>query len=43
MRNRITHGYFDINLEVIWHTVTQDLPVLRPQIAALLVQQHEKD
>ena len=27
MRNRMTHGYFDINLEVVWDTVTTALPV----------------
>ena len=35
MRNRITHGYFDINLDVIWNTITQDLIKLRPHILAL--------
>lgn len=28
MRNRITHGYFDINLDVVWDTVQMALPVL---------------
>ena len=36
MRNRISHGYFDINLEVVWQTVRQDLPALKAQVAALL-------
>ena len=36
MRNRITHGYFDINLGVVWQTVRNDLPHLRNEIAALL-------
>jgi uncharacterized protein with HEPN domain len=35
MRNRITHGYFDINLDVVWNTITQDLVELRPHIVAL--------
>ncbi len=26
MRNRITHGYFDINLDVVWETVQTALP-----------------
>lgn len=33
MRNRITHGYFDINLTVVWQTVRNDLPDLRDKIA----------
>lgn len=28
MRNRIAHGYFDINLEVVWDTVQTALPPL---------------
>jgi uncharacterized protein with HEPN domain len=28
MRDRLVHGYFDINLDIVWETVTQDLPVL---------------
>jgi uncharacterized protein with HEPN domain len=23
MRNRVTHGYFDIDLDVVWNTVTR--------------------
>ncbi len=26
MRNRIAHGYFDLNLEVVWETVRSALP-----------------
>jgi uncharacterized protein with HEPN domain len=36
MRNRITHGYFDINLSVVWQTVRTDLPALREGISALI-------
>lgn len=32
MRNRLIHGYFDIDLDRVWDTVTDDLP---PLIAAL--------
>ncbi|MFH1706686.1 MAG: HepT-like ribonuclease domain-containing protein [Planctomycetota bacterium] len=28
MRNRLVHAYFDINLDVLWQTVQNDLPVL---------------
>lgn len=28
MRDRLVHHYFDINLDVLWSTVTQDLPAL---------------
>ncbi|MBP8018721.1 MAG: DUF86 domain-containing protein [Hylemonella sp.] len=35
MRNRIAHGYFDINLEVVWDTVQTALPTLKKQLDAL--------
>ena len=28
MRNRLIHAYFDINLDILWQTVTEDLPAL---------------
>ncbi len=28
MRNRIAHGYFDVNLDVVWDTVQTALPEL---------------
>ena len=28
MRNRLVHGYFDINLQRVWETVHQDIPRL---------------
>ena len=35
MRNRIAHGYFDINLEVVWDTLQTALPALKTQLDAL--------
>ncbi|MNQ54507.1 hypothetical protein D3C85_685750 [compost metagenome] len=34
MRNRIAHGYFDINLEVVWETVQSALPELLGNLPA---------
>ncbi len=28
MRNRLIHGYFDVDLDVVWNTVAQHLPPL---------------
>lgn len=28
MRDRITHGYFEVDLEEVWNTVEKDLPEL---------------
>ena len=35
MRNRMAHGYFDIDLHVVWATVQEWLPELRMQLSAL--------
>jgi uncharacterized protein with HEPN domain len=32
MRNRIAHGYFDVNLRLVWDAATVDLPILKNQI-----------
>ncbi|HMW23261.1 MAG TPA: DUF86 domain-containing protein [Burkholderiaceae bacterium] len=36
MRNRIAHGYFEINLEVVWDTVQTALPALLGQWPGVL-------
>ena len=35
MRNRMAHGYFDINLDMVWNTVQNALPELLRQLSAL--------
>ena len=35
MRNRISHGYFSIDFEIIWRTIEQDLPELEEQIQSI--------
>jgi uncharacterized protein with HEPN domain len=35
MRNRIAHGYFDINLDVVWDTVQTALPQLLQRLSAI--------
>jgi uncharacterized protein with HEPN domain len=35
MRNRIAHGYFEINFDVVWDTVRTALPDLLRQLSAL--------
>lgn len=35
MRNRIAHGYFDINLDVVWDTVQTALPELLERLPAI--------
>lgn len=37
MRNRMIHNYFDINVDVVWNTIKEDLPILKEQIDGLLI------
>lgn len=36
MRNALIHGYFEINTNRVWDTITYDLPRLKASIDALL-------
>jgi uncharacterized protein with HEPN domain len=36
MRDRITHGYFGIDYDIVWDTATQEIPTLQEQIVQIL-------
>ncbi|OGD66212.1 hypothetical protein A3F08_03135 [Candidatus Berkelbacteria bacterium RIFCSPHIGHO2_12_FULL_36_9] len=36
MRNRVSHGYFEIEEDTVWKTVKIDLPKLKKQIEKIL-------
>jgi uncharacterized protein with HEPN domain len=36
-RDRLIHGYFDVDLDIVWGIVTQDLPALLAQLEAILM------
>jgi uncharacterized protein with HEPN domain len=36
MRNRLAHAYFDINLDILWTTIREHLPLLSKQVAEIL-------
>lgn len=38
LRNRIVHGYSGVNMQIVWDTIREDLPVLREEITAYLEQ-----
>jgi uncharacterized protein with HEPN domain len=35
MRNRVTHAYHNVDLEIVWKTIQGDLPTLHQQITTL--------
>ena len=37
MRDKVTHQYFSVKLDLVWDTVKQDLPFLHSLITSLLV------
>lgn len=36
MRNRLTHGYFDINMNIVWRTLVDELPILIQKLERIL-------
>lgn len=43
MRNALAHGYFKVDLQVVWLTVKRDLPAIAAQISPLLTALLEQD
>lgn len=38
MRNAIAHGYFKVDLHIVWNTIRRDLPTLEKTVGELLQQ-----
>jgi uncharacterized protein with HEPN domain len=36
MRDKVIHRYFEINWQIVWDVITDELPKLEPKITALL-------
>ncbi|MCL4252183.1 MAG: DUF86 domain-containing protein [Anaerolineae bacterium] len=36
MRNRLTHAYFDVDLDLLWYTIKHSIPELHQQIKGIL-------
>ena len=41
MRNRVSHGYDKVDLEIVWRTIQCDLPTLYRQVLALATEAGE--
>jgi uncharacterized protein with HEPN domain len=35
MRNALAHGYFNVDLAIVWQTVQNDLPALKMKVLSL--------
>jgi uncharacterized protein with HEPN domain len=42
MRDRLIHGYFGVNLEVIWKTLKERLPIVKPLVEEALAKMREE-
>ena len=40
MRNRLIHAYFDIDLDILWETVENELPALQQSLTILLTDEN---
>ncbi len=36
MRDKLIHGYFGVDLEAVWETVSKDIPILKDKIKNVL-------
>jgi len=36
MRNKLIHGYFEVNLDILWNTIKKDLPKLQKQLQTII-------
>lgn len=37
-RDRLSHGYFSVNLEIVWDTIENDIPTLHTHVEQILAQ-----
>jgi uncharacterized protein with HEPN domain len=41
MRNVLSHGYFGVDLAIVWRTVQANLPELRRQVRHIMAEPHQ--
>jgi uncharacterized protein with HEPN domain len=37
MRDKMIHGYFGVDIQIVWETATRSIPMLRPRISDILI------
>lgn len=44
MRHRLIHGYFDVDLDIVWQTIVADLPPLLGRLEVIVnnIEKHHK-
>jgi len=41
LRNRLIHGYFDVNLDIVWDTIVEDLPPLVADLEKIITKEEQ--
>ena len=41
MRNRLIHGYYDIDLDIVWRTIKEDVPPLITELEKIIVDEEK--
>ena len=36
MRDRLTHAYFGVKIDVVWYTITDEIPKLKPVLTEII-------
>jgi len=39
MRDKVIHGYFGVNLQIVWKAATRDAPFLKPLVERVVAQE----
>lgn len=43
LRDKVAHGYFGVDLQVVWKTVREEIPLLREAVARMLRHLEQKE
>ena len=43
LRDKLIHGYFGVDLKLVWKISTKDMPELKNQISKILVEMNSRD
>lgn len=41
IRDKMIHGYFGVDLHIVWETATCSIPILRPMISEVLLNKYK--
>ena len=41
MRDKITHGYFNVDIDIVWKVIVKDIPTLKNNIGEIIKKEEE--